>query len=139
MTRIRDIGSFPISVDELTGELVVRLSGSTVGSDLTFETVAINAGADASTAVVTAGGTGEQVWVYAAFGTLGAAGTVVFEDSDGTDLTGAMTLDANGGLVLPISPNANIPWIAGTTNKGLNIRTTGGTFDGSLTYAYVTP
>jgi len=63
--------------------------------------------------------------------TLDAAGTVKFTDGVG-DLTGAMTLDANSGFVIPAE---GLPMIeTSTTNTALSLVTTGGKAKGVIRY-----
>lgn len=59
-----------------------------------------------------AGQAGKKIAVYALALTVAAAGTVQFL-SDDTALTGALPLDANGGLVLPNTGNSYFATLAG--------------------------
>ena len=60
-----------------------------------------------------------------------AAATAKFTDSD-TDLTGAMSFAANGGIAA--SGQASSPWFATGANEPLKIVTTGGAVRGHYSY-----
>jgi len=70
------------------------------------------------------------------FGTLSANGTIMIEESDGTNLTGPMQVLADAGP-FEIGPAENPKFNLKTeTGQGLVLTTTGGTFQGFAMVSY---
>jgi hypothetical protein len=104
-----------------------------------YNTAAINAAAAADQELVADPGVGKAIWVYGVFMMADTgAGTVTFQDSDDTALSGVMAVSDEGGWVLPISGNFAMPWLKCTTNKALEIDCATSTIDGIICYAIVT-
>ena len=104
-----------------------------------YHTVAINLAASTSNQeLVAAPGAGKAIWVYGIFAMADtAAGTMTLQDEDDTALTGTVAVSDEGGFVLPISGNLQMPWVKAATNKALEADTGACTIDGVLTYAVV--
>ena len=88
--------------------------------------------------IIPAPGSGQQLWIYGvlALADATAAGTVQLKASDGTNITGPLSLGA-GGFVLPVTPNVALPWFKVATNKALEADTGACTVDGVIVYATV--
>jgi hypothetical protein len=106
----------------------------------TYNSAVVNlAASTADQEIVAAPGAGKQIWVYGLFMMADtAAGTVVLQDEDDTALTGTMAVSDEGGFVLPISANLQLPWLKCATNKALEADTGACTLDGVVVYAVVT-
>jgi hypothetical protein len=64
--------------------------------------------------------------------TLDGAGTLKFITGAATNLTGAMTIERNGGFVIP--PNALFPFVETAINEALSIVTTSAVTNGVVIY-----
>lgn len=99
------------------------------GSALTFTPVSITQ-AVAGTKDLLAKSETKIARLHLLFGTMTVAGTVQIQDQDGEAVTGPMTVGANGGLVLPFVANPNgVPRASGV-NKGLQLVSVTGGFNG---------
>ena len=104
-----------------------------------YNTAAINAAAAADQELVAAPGAGKQIWVYGLFMMADTgAGTVTLQDSDNTALSGVMAVSDEGGWVLPMCSNFEMPWLKVTTNKALEADCSTSTVDGIIAYGVVT-
>lgn len=101
---------------------MARASGARIGS----ASAAISVGA--GTTVLVAGVAGKRIKVYSYAVVADSAGTCKF--SDGTDLTGAMSFAANGGI--SCAPGED-PWLVAASGNDLSIVCTAGT-KGHLSY-----
>lgn len=101
-------------------------------SDVVYVKVNIGAGATQDLGA-TVGGS-QNAYLLRLYGTMGSAGTLTVADSDGTALTGAMPLGANGGLSLEAD---NLPIAKSSAGEGIELTTTGGTFDGYAIYVVI--
>ena len=79
---------------------------------------------------------GDLVYLMGLQATIDEAGTVTVEDTDGTDLSGAMTLATNGGFAW--DPR-NGPYQVTAVDKGLSLLSTTGDFHGIAQILVVTP
>ena len=121
------------TMDIDTGALVALLGGST-----TYVTAAVNLAKNGTRDILAAPGASKQIWVYGLAGTTDADGTILLLDDTPTSQTGVMPIAALGGFVLPISPNANAPWVKCSTNKKLQATLSANSdFDGIVVYAVV--
>lgn len=86
----------------------------------------------AGTTTVVAAVAGKSICVEQCALVLGAAGTAKFQ-SAAVDITGAFSLAANGGLVLPAAVGRG-RWFKTAPGAALNLVTTGGAANGVLSY-----
>jgi hypothetical protein len=103
-------------------------------SQATIVRLAVDVNTAASNVLVAAQGTGKKIRVLYFFLVSVTANTITFEDTDGTNLTGAMALGANGGI-----SGTAAPWGIFETpaNKGLNLLLTGATQVGGILHYQV--
>lgn len=102
-----------------------------------YDKVAINLAAGTNQELIAAPGAGKQIWVYGITYVLSVAGTVAFEDSDGTATTGIMPHAGNSGLSTPPSGNFSMPIWKIATNKALRVDVVTAEIDGWIDYAIV--
>ena len=124
-----NISSIKTTVGAVTGSGAVSIDS--------YTTAAISAVTGANQHVASAPGANKQIWVYGYAFTISAAGTVQFQDTDNTALTGVMPIDTKSGLVVSPSGNFAMPVIKVATNKGLDLEVATGTIDGWICYATV--
>ena len=75
---------------------------------------------------------GKSVQVFSVVLSVAGATAVTFEDTDGTDLTGPMSLATGVPLVLPFS---GVPWVTAAAGKGLGIASSNAVqVSGTITY-----
>ena len=92
----------------------------------------------ADQALVAAPGANKQIWVYGISYVVGtAAGTVSFQDSDNTAISGVMAHALNSGLAISPSGNFAMPVWKVVTNKALEVDTVTCDIEGWLSYAIV--
>lgn len=114
-------------------DMAASLSGALQGAPIDL------AASTADQVLVAAPGANKQIWVYGLFMMADtAAGTVRLTDDDNTARSGTMAVSDEGGWVLPMSGNFDMPWFKCGTNKALHADTGACTIDGLLTYAVVT-
>lgn len=101
-----------------------RASGPRAGST----SIAVSVAAGTNTLVAATAGKRVKVYSYAVVAT--GAGTVKFQDTDATALSGPMAFSANGGIAC--APGDD-PWITTEAGKGLAI-VTSGAVEGHLSY-----
>ena len=83
-------------------------------------------------------GASKQIWVYGIQYVVGtAAGTVSFQDSDDTAITGVMSHALNSGQSIPPSGNFSMPIWKVATNKALEVDTVTCDIEGSIQYAII--
>ena len=100
------------------------------GLDLRF--APINA-SDLGTNPIVAPIEGKRLWIVSFFLIAESAVTALWEDSDGTDLSGGLPFLTSGGMVCP--GQASSPWTATEPGKGLNLNLgAAATVGGMLTY-----
>ena len=91
----------------------------------------VNTNTNCSTELV-AGITGMKIYLLSASLIAEGAVTVTFEDGNGTDRIGPMSLAANGGIVLPESSQG---WTRTGSGQALNLRLNGNVrVGGSIMY-----
>lgn len=130
------VGSVSAKLRRLTTDVALLISA--IGSGLTFVTAAVDLAMNGTRDILAAPGANKQIWVYGIFGTTGADGTIKFLDDTPTDISGTMPILAKGGFVLPLSPNANMPWMKCSTNKKLQaVLSAASDFDGIVAYAVI--
>lgn len=97
----------------------IKISGSSSGANVIF---------------AFAGLTGQIIRVHSYVIVATTAVSFTFEDSDGTDATGAMPLGANGGVAALWNPEGHFSLAA---NKGLSFNLSSGVLvAGHVTYSY---
>lgn len=101
-----------------------------------YNTAVINLAASTNNQeLVAAPGAGKSIYVYGLFMMADtAAGTVTLQDEDDTALSGTMAVSDEGGWVLPISGNLEMPWIKVPSGKALEADVGACTIDGIIAY-----
>ena len=112
-------------------------SGAAIPNVDSYSKVAINLAAGADQQLVAAPGANKQIWVYGYHFMVNVAGTVSFQDSDDTALSGIMPFGATGGAVVTPSGNFAMPIWKLATNKALEVDVVTSELDGWLSYAIV--
>jgi len=146
-TRDDDAIAILTTMDADTGGLATTLTALNVlitalnahmGEGTTYVAAAVNLAMNGTRDILAAPGASKQIWVYGLAGTTCADGTILLLDDTPTSWTGVMPIAALGGFVLPISPNANAPWVKCSTNKKLQATlSVNSDFDGVVVYAIV--
>lgn len=108
-------------------------SGATIDS---FGSAVINGVTGANQTIVAAPGANKQIWVIGYHITVSAAGTVNWEDGDGTSFTGAMPLSA-GIALMPTSAENPVPLYKCATNTALRVDVVTATIYGNVQYVIV--
>jgi hypothetical protein len=103
----------------------------TNGNGLTFTPVPISQ-AGAGTLQLAAKAADKCQRLHFLFGSITAGGTVQIQDKDGGALTGALPVATYGGVVVPFTadPRGAVRPAGETVNKGLQLVSTGGGFNG---------
>ena len=102
-----------------------------------YVTRPIQLGVNDATTLVVAPSAGYAVWVYGFFGTGVANGTIQFTDGKGDAMTGLLQVVANGGFVVPCSPNPAQPWMKCREAESLILTAGACGFQGTLVYRLV--
>lgn len=102
-----------------------------------YTSVAVTSVTGTNQQVIAAPGANKQIWVYGWILVGTATGTVLFEDGDGTALTGAMSLVEASGSAPTIGGNLLMPRFKVPTNKSLRLDVATATVNGQITYAIV--
>lgn len=102
-----------------------------------YTSVAVTSVTGSNQQVIAAPGANKQIWVYGWILVGTATGTVLFEDGDGTALTGAMSLVEASGSAPTIGGNLLMPRFKVPTNKSLRLDVATATVNGQITYAIV--
>lgn len=108
-----------------------------------MSSIAIGQGLDLRFASIAASGLGtnpivtpvadKRLWIVSFFLVAQGAVTAVWEDDDGTDLSGGMPFLTSGGIVCP--GQASSPWSVTDVGKGLNLNLSAAvSVGGMLTY-----
>lgn len=108
----------PVAFDSFTSVAVVSVTGS-------------------NQQVIAAPGANKQIWVYGWILVSTATGTALFEDGDGTAITGAMSLVEASGSARDFNGNLLAPLFKVPTNKSLRLDVATATINGQVTYAIV--
>lgn len=120
----------------INGESVSQNSGpATYVTFDSYTSAAISSVTGANQQIIAAPGAGKQIWVYGYQITVTASGTMAFQDSDDTALSGAMTLTS--GIAMAPS-NFSMPLFKVATNKALEVDVVTATINGTIQYAIVT-
>ena len=145
--NIGDVGlvnsaNAPINPAEEDGNLASLLTQMTamataLGNGATFITAPFSGLATGETMI---GATASQYTrIYGIAFTVSAAATVTIQDGDSSTMIGSVTLDANGGYVLPFTNNKGAHWGKTTdANKVVKVVTTAGTVSGVVIYTSTT-
>lgn len=96
--------------------------------------ISLSAGTDQ---VIVNSAADKQIWVYGFQIMTSAAGTVAFQDSDNTAITGAMTFGDTGGVVVSPSGNFAMPIWKVATGLNLEIDAVTANVTGWISYAIV--
>ena len=114
------------------------LATPTINTTLT--TAVITGAANTADQDVIAAVASKQIWIYGICGAgHTATGTVLFEDSNNTAMSAAITLTAGGVLTMAPSGNYAMPIMKLATGFGLRLTTVTCGFNGFITYATITP
>ena len=97
------------------------------GRNLLYGSISVTAG---TTQLVAGQADNQRIKVCSYAVVASAAATVKF--SDGTDLSGAMSFAANGGIAA--AGQASSPWFSTGKGSALSIVTTGGAVEGHFSY-----
>ena len=137
---IKVAGTITVGDVEIAGDAAVDLADMAASLSGALQGAPIDlAASTADQVLVAAPGANKQIWVYGLFMMADtAAGTVKLTDDDNTARSGTMAVSDEGGWVLPMSGNFDMPWFKCGTNKALHADTGACTIDGLLTYAVVT-
>jgi hypothetical protein len=127
------------TIDTDTGNLVKSIVGATAPTIDSYANAAVSVSANtADQELVAAPGANKQIWVYGISYVVGtAAGTVSFQDSDNTAISGVMDHALNSGMSIPPSGNFSMPIWKLVTNKALEVDTVTCDIEGFLSYAIV--
>lgn len=132
VTLVNTAAGLPVNI--VGGGATVGPGAPTIDS---YTHVAINLAAGADQSLVAAPGASKQIWVYGLGFTVNAAGTVSFQDSDDTALSGIMPIAANGGMVNAPSGNFAMPLWKVATNKALECDIITSELDGWICYGII--
>lgn len=130
---VKNAGTFAV---QLTNKSVIGAGDPTVDS---YNTKAISAAANtADQELIATPGANKQIWVYGIGYVVGtAAGTVSFQDSDDTAISGVMSHALNSGMGISPSGNYTMPIWKVATNKALEVDTVTCDIKGWISYAVV--
>lgn len=142
---VQDVTPVSVRVDPITKRLYVdpsttaSIDGASAPVIDSYSTAAINTSANtANQALVAAPGANKQIWVYGIQFTLGTGdGSVSFQDSDDTAISGVMPFSQTSGLGIRPSGNFAMPLWKVATNKAFEVDTVTCDIKGSIQYGIV--
>lgn len=139
--QLLNVGGVPINpaTEEKQDDIIAALKPSTLAPVAfdSYTSVAVTSVTGTNQQVIAAPGANKQIWVYGWILVGTATGTVLFEDGDGTALTGAMSLVEASGSAPTIGGNLLMPRFKVPTNKSLRLDVVTATVNGQITYAIV--
>ena len=128
--------------DTAAGDLA-SISGSISGAGSptvdSYTSTDINLAANtADQEIIAAPGASKEIWIYGINFTMGTGdGSISFQDSDDTAITGVMTFKQDTGMAHSPSGNFSMPLWKVATNKAFEADTVTSSADGSISYAII--